>query len=73
MFGLEFHSFRKNVALKEPFDNIMLHSGNCWDCQMALWADHFVDRTFRGSNWTPTEQLVKGSLYLINEQLENAV
>ena len=35
------------------------YSGNSWDCQMALQTDHFVDRTFPESNWSPTEQLVK--------------
>ena len=34
----------------------MLHSGNCSDIQMVLRTDDFVDRTFRGSNWSPTEQ-----------------
>ena len=28
--------------------------------QMALQTDDFVDGTFRGSNWSPTEHLVKG-------------
>ena len=36
------------------------YSGNSLDCQMALRTDHLVDRTFRGSNWNPTDQLVKG-------------
>ena len=41
-------------------DDVMLHYGNFWDIQMTLRIDHFVNRTFRESNWSPTEQLVKG-------------
>ena len=29
------------------------------DCQMALRTDYFVDQIFQGSNWSPTEKLVK--------------
>ena len=49
----------KELALKEPLDDVMLHSGNYCDIQMALETNHFVDRTFWGSNWRPSEQLVK--------------
>ena len=28
--------------------------------QIGLQTDDFVDGTFRGSNWSPTEHLVKG-------------
>ena len=28
--------------------------------RLSLRTDHFVDRIFRGSNWSSTEQLVKG-------------
>ena len=49
----------KELSLKEPLDDVILHTGNCSDIQMALRTNHFVDRTFRGSNWNPTEQLVK--------------
>ena len=49
-----------SLVLKEPLDDVMLHSGNWSDIKMALWTDHFVDRTFWGSNWSPTEQLMKG-------------
>ena len=49
----------KELALKERLDGVMLQSGICSDPQMALQTDHFVDWTFRGSNWSPTEQLVK--------------
>ena len=27
-------------------------------CQMALQTKHYIDWTFRGSNWSPTDQLV---------------
>ena len=27
------------------------YSGNCSDCHLALQTDHFVNRTFRESNW----------------------
>ena len=40
--------------------NVMLHSGNCSDIQVAFRTHYFVDRTFQESNWSPTEQLVKG-------------
>ena len=46
------------VLLQESYT---WYSGNSSDCQIALRTDHFVDRTFRGSNWSPTEQLVKDS------------
>ena len=48
------------ISFKEPLDDVMLDYGNFWDIQMALRADHFVNQTFRESNWCPTEQLVKG-------------
>ena len=51
----------KELALKEPLDDVMLHTENCLDFQMVVRTDHFVDRTMRGSNWSPTEQLVKDS------------
>ena len=57
-FGNSFIS--EKFALKEPLNDVMLHSGNSSECQMSLQTDDFVDRTFRGSNWSPTEQLVKG-------------
>ena len=56
-FGNSFIS--KELALKELMDDVMLHSGNCSDCQMALPTDHFVARIFRGSNLSPIEQSVK--------------
>ena len=56
----------KELTLKEALDDVMLQLGNCWDIQMALRADHFVDRTFRESKWSPTEQLVKDCQPLIN-------
>ena len=52
-------SISKELALKKPLDDVMLHSGICSEPQMALQTDHFVDQTFRGSNWSPTEHLVK--------------
>ena len=52
-------STSKELSLKEPLDNVMLRSGISSDPQMALRINHFVDRTFRGSNWSPTEQMVK--------------
>ena len=45
----------KELTFKEFLHDVMLHSGNCSDIQMALWTDHFVDRTFGESNWSPTE------------------
>ena len=53
-------SISKELSLKEPLDDVMLHSEICSDPQMVLRTDHFVDRTFRALNWNPTEQLVKG-------------
>ena len=50
----------KELALKEPLDDVMLHLGNCSDIQMHLPTDHFVTRTFWESKWSPIEQLVKG-------------
>ena len=49
----------KELPLKEALDDVMLHSGNCSDIQMALRTDHFADPTFRESNWSPAEQMVK--------------
>ena len=37
----------QELTFKEFLYDLMLHSGNI---QMALGTDHFVDRTFRGSN-----------------------
>ena len=53
-------------------DDVVLYSANSSDCQMVLQTDHFADRRFRGSNWSLTEQLLKGCLSLINKQLDNA-
>ena len=50
----------ERISFKEPLDDVMLHYGNFWDIQMALRTDPFVNRTFRESKWSPTEQLVKG-------------
>ena len=50
----------KELNLKEFLYHVMIYSGNFSDIQMALRTDHFVDRTFLASNWSPTEQLVKG-------------
>ena len=61
----------RELTLQEPLHDVMLHSGNRPDCQMALRNDHFVNRTFGGSNWSPVEQLVKGCFYLIKKQSEN--
>ena len=36
----------KELALKEPLDDVMVYLGNCSDIQIALRTDHFVDRTF---------------------------
>ena len=49
----------KELTLKGFLYDVMLHSGNWSEIKMALQTDHFLDRTFRGSNWCPTEQLVK--------------
>ena len=59
MFGLEIQSFqKKEMILKELLDDAALHTRNYSECQSALRTDHFVNLTFRGSNWSPTEQLV---------------
>ena len=51
----------KELALKEPLGDVMLHPGNCSDSQMALRTNRFVDRTFRRSNllnsWLKTVSL----------------
>ena len=49
----------KELTLKAFLYDVMLRSGNCSDIQMALRTDHFADWIFRGSNWSPTEELVK--------------
>ena len=49
----------KELALKEPLDDVMLHPRKCSDFQIALRSDHYVDRTFGGSSWSPTEQVAK--------------
>ena len=49
MIGLEIPFISKELGLKEPLDDVMLHSLNCSYIQMALQTDHF-DWTFRGSN-----------------------
>ena len=56
-FGNSFIS--KEFGLKEPLDDVMFRSVNCSDCQMALQTNHFVYRTFPGSNWSATERFVK--------------
>ena len=48
-FGSWFIS--KEMALKAPLDDVMLHSGNCCDIQIALQTDHFANLAFQGSNW----------------------
>ena len=55
----------KIIHLEKNFSDVALslftgYWGNSSHCQMALRTDHFVDRTFRGSNGSPTDQLVKG-------------
>ena len=40
----------KELTLKEFLYDVMLHSGNLSDIQIALQTNHFVDRTFRESN-----------------------
>ena len=37
--------------------------------QITLRTNHFVDRTFRGFNWSPAKKLVKDSYPLINHSL----
>ena len=44
----------------------------CSECHLNMANDHFVVRLFRGFNWNPTEQLVKGLQSLINRQFEKA-
>ena len=51
-------SISKELALKEPLDAVMLHSGTCSNPPMALQTNHFLDGTFRGSNWTVDESLL---------------
>ena len=43
------------LGLKERLDDVMLPSVNCSDIQMALRTDLIVDRTFPGSNGSPTK------------------
>ena len=62
----------KELTLKEFLYDVMLHSGNLSDIQMTLKTNHFVDQTFRESNWSPTEQLAKGWEPLTERQLHNA-
>ena len=47
------------MFLKDPMDDIILHSENSPDIQMTLQTDHFVDETFWGCNWSQAEQLEK--------------
>ena len=56
--GIKFIS--QKFAFKETVA-VVLHLGNCPDCQMAFQTEHFGDGTYRRSNWSLTEQLVKGS------------
>ena len=49
----------KEFTLKEFLYDLMLHSRNSSDIQMALRTYHIADRRFRDSNWSPTKQLVK--------------
>ena len=64
-------SISKELVLKEPLDDVMLHSGTCSDNQMVLRTNHFVNRTFGGSNWSPTEQFVKVCYPLVKKHSEN--
>ena len=57
MVDLEIDSFS---SLNEPLNDVMLHWRNCSDTYIALRTDHFVNPTFRESNLSPSEQLVKG-------------
>ena len=61
----------EKFSFEGPIPDVMLHSGNYSDCENSLPTDHFVNQTFGGSNWSLTEQLVKGCQPLINEQLDN--
>ena len=63
MLRFEIHSSWKKLELKEPLDDVMRHSGDCSDCQMALRTDDFVKRKFGGFNLSPTKQ---------SEHLQNA-
>ena len=54
----------KELALKEAIDDVNRS-------RIPFPTDHFVDRTFRGSNWSLTEQLVKGWQPFMKEQLHN--
>ena len=47
MVDLEIDSF---CSLKEPLDDVMLHSGSFLHIQMALRTDYFVNLTFQGPN-----------------------
>ena len=48
------------LALQDPLDDVILHSGNFSYIQVALLTNDFIDQTFWGSNWNRTEQMVKG-------------
>ena len=53
----------KKMALKDSLSDVILHSGgNSSDIQATFRTDDVVDRTFRVSSWSPTEQLVKDRL-----------
>ena len=64
-------SIWKELALKEPLDDVMLHSGICSDSQMTLRNNQFVNRKFRGTSWIPTEQLVEVCYSLVQKQSDN--
>ena len=54
MPNLKIYSFRKKMLFFAD-----THGAQGIDCQMVLQTDHFVNRRFQGSSWSPTEQLVK--------------
>ena len=54
----DIYSFRENDR-ERVFSCYTCYSGNYSDCEMALWTNPFVDRTFRGFKCSPTEQLVE--------------
>ena len=50
LLAFGFIHFEKKKAFKGPLVDVMLHSENCSEHQMASKTHRFVDRTFQRSN-----------------------
>ena len=53
----KFIDFEKIICKKAVNYNTW-YSWNCSQCHLALWTNHFVNRTFRESNWRVVESLI---------------